>query len=350
MADRVVTVALLGGDSSLERELAAVSASVGLALVPGSALDRADAILVADGPDGAALDVVRSERTLRPGRPALIVGDGPGLSAAAAMASGARGVVTRPLEPVSLRAALEAAGCFDTAVLPPRTRLGGPIVLLGAAGGVGTTTCAVAIAAARSSAVLDLDLAAGDAAAVAGAEVRIVDAMLALALAPSVEAGELDAQLAEGPACRVLPAPSLPEHADLIGEADVGRLLDAGIAAGRELVVDGGQRIGVETVPALERAAAVAIVSTVDRRGLAGVRRVVSLLGRLGLAERRPVGLVGTRVRRGGHGAMESDVGLPVWATVDEHRDVARARERHVPPPARPFARLVAALEEVCPR
>ena len=299
---------------------------------------------------GAALDLVRSERTLRPGRPALIVGDGGGLTAAAAMASGARGLVARPLAPASLRAALEAAGCFDTAVFRPRTRAGGPIVLLGAAGGVGTTTCAVAIAAARSSALLDLDLAAGDAADVAAAEVRIADAMLALALAPAVEAAELAAQLADGPACQVLPAPSFPEHADLIGEGDVGRLLDAGAAAGRELVVDGGQRIGVETVPALERGAAVAIVSTLDRRGLAGVRRMVSLLGRLGFLQCWPVGLVGTRVRRGGAAKVDDEVGVPLWAAVDEHRDVARARERRVPPPPRPFARLVAAIDEVCPR
>src|SRR3954447_16559614 len=109
MADRVVTVALLGGDPLLERELVAATASAGLALVPGSALDRADAILVADGPGGAALDLVRSERTLRPGRPPLVGSEGGALSAAAARARGARGLVTRPLEPASLRAALEAA-------------------------------------------------------------------------------------------------------------------------------------------------------------------------------------------------------------------------------------------------
>src|SRR3954471_5912868 len=179
MTERVVTIALLGGDALLERELAAAAGSAGLALVPASAVDRADAVIVADGAGGAALDLVRSERMLRPGRPSLIVGDGGALTAAAAMASGARGLVARPVEAASLRAALEAAGCFDTAVLAPAaTQLGRPIVLLGAAGGVGTTTCAVAIATARSTAVLDLDLAAGDAADVAAADVRIADAML----------------------------------------------------------------------------------------------------------------------------------------------------------------------------
>src|SRR4051812_43268049 len=111
MAERLVQVALVGGDSGLERELASAAAAAGLALLPASALDRADALLVADSSTGAALDVVRGERAIRPDRPALIVTDGGALTATAAMSSGARGLVARPIDGVSLRAALAAAGC-----------------------------------------------------------------------------------------------------------------------------------------------------------------------------------------------------------------------------------------------
>src|SRR5690349_8388793 len=98
MAERLLQLALLGGDAVLERELSNAVAGAGLALLPASALDRADVLVVADGSAGAALDVVRSERAGRPDRPALIVTDGGSLSAIDAMASGARGLVSRPIE------------------------------------------------------------------------------------------------------------------------------------------------------------------------------------------------------------------------------------------------------------
>src|SRR5262249_18224052 len=204
MADRLLQVGLVGGDGALERELSAAAADAGLGVVPASALDRADVLLVADGARGAALDVVRTERALRPQRPALVVGDGGELTATVAMASGARGIASRPLDAPSLRAALAAAGRFAGAAAAAPPRAARPIVLLGAVGGAGTTTCAVALAIARSGALLDLDLAAGDAAAVAAAEVRAPDALLALAFAPALGADELADQLAIGPACRVL--------------------------------------------------------------------------------------------------------------------------------------------------
>ena len=44
------------------------------------------------------------------------------------------------------------------------------------------------------------------------------------------------------------------------------------------------------------------------------------------------------------------EMGLPIWATVREDAAVSRARERGLPPPARPFAGLLAAIEEVVHR
>ena len=135
----------------------------------------------------------------------------------------------------SLRAALEAAGCFDTRVLASRpTRLGGPIV-----------------AARRRRRLRHHDLRRGD----RGGDGRAVAARprprgrrrrgrrgggragrrrhaRAGARTRASTRRELAAQLAEGPACRVLPAPALPEQADLIDEGGVAQVLDAGAAAG----------------------------------------------------------------------------------------------------------------------
>jgi hypothetical protein len=182
---------------------------------------------------------------------------------------------------------------------------------------------------------------------VAATEVRVPDALIGLAAAPGVGPAELLGQLAGRGACRVLPAPSLPEHADLVAEADVGRILDACAAAGLEAIVDAGQRIGVETVPALERARAIALVASADRRGAVGARRLALLLGRLGLAD-RPLGVIAARVPRGGSGnPLAGEIGLPLWAEVREQRAVARARNAGKPPPASAFAGLAVAVGEV---
>src|SRR5205814_1294239 len=85
--------------------------------------------------------------------------------------------------------------------------------------------------------------------------------------------GLVEPQLASGPCCRVLPAPALPEEADLVDETGVARVL-AALPPDTNVVVDGGQRIGVETVPALERASAIVVVATPDARGLDGADRL----------------------------------------------------------------------------
>ena len=163
----------------------------------------------------------------------------------------------------------------------------GHIALLGAGGGMGTTTCAVALAAALERVfVLDLALATGDAADVAAAHVAVPDALLRLACGPVATPAELTAALAHADACDVLPAPALPEHADLIDERGIARVLDLAVASGLRAIVDCGARVGVETVPVLERASTVAIVASADARGARGARRTALLLARLGLSGR----------------------------------------------------------------
>jgi hypothetical protein len=351
MADGIVMLALIGGDERLERELAEISSQLGeVAVLPEASADRADALLVADGARGAALDRVRAELVARPGRRILLVGAPGAIDPAEAMACGARALLEYPLSAGRVRAALAASGCFDEPALRAVEGGIGPIVLLGATGGCGVTTCAVALAAGLpTGALIDLDLASGDAAAVAAAPVEAHDALLALAHAPGVGSHELRAQLAAGPTTRVLPAPWLPEQADLVDEGGVAQVLDAVRRAGIVAVVDAGSRVGIETVPALERASAIAIVCPVGANGRRGVARMAGLLLRLGFAD-RPVGIVACRVwphRRADLRALAGASELARWATVWESPSIARAARAGAPPPAGPYAALVEALAGV---
>jgi Flp pilus assembly CpaE family ATPase len=351
VADGIVSLALIGGDDRLERELVELAFELGgIAILPEAAADRADALLVADGQRGAALDRIRGELAARPARRVLLLAAPGAIDLAEAMASGARALLEHPLSAGRLRAALAASGCLDEPSVPVIAEGRAPIVLLGATGGCGVTTCAVAVATALvQGVVIDLDLASGDAAAVAAAQVESSDALLSLAYAPGIDAGDLRAQLAEGPSTRVLPAPLLPEQADLIDEGGVAQLLDAVRRAGIAAVVDAGSRVGVETLSALGRASAIAIVAPPGANGRRGVARVSGLLFRLGLAD-RPVGVVASRVlphRRADTRELIAASGLPLWATIAESASVSRAARAGVPPPMGPFARLAAALAEV---
>ena len=123
---------------------------------------------------------------------------------------------------------------------------------------MGTTTCAVALAAGIERAfVLDLALATGDAAEVAAARVLDPGCAAAARLRPRVgarRAGGRPRRRARAAACCRRPA--LPEQADLIDEHGIARVLDLARAGGLRAIADCGSRLGVETIPALERARA----------------------------------------------------------------------------------------------
>jgi Flp pilus assembly CpaE family ATPase len=338
----IVRLALLGGDAALAEELRAALAELpGIVLLAPAHSADADMLLAADSSHAAAGDLVRGERSRRAGaRVLLIAAAGSAAAAQQALDCGAVGTVERPLDAAALRQALAAAGGFDG----PMTRGGGEeghIALLGAGGGMGTTTCAVALArACEHSFLLDLSLATGDAAEVAAARVAIPDALLRIACGPVTTPAELAAGLAEGDGCRVLPAPSLPEHADLIDERGIARVLDLAHASGLRAVVDCGSRLGVETIPVLERSRLVAIVASADARGLRGARRASLLIARLGLGG-RAVGLVVTDAGSArSAAALAARAGLPLLAAVRADSRVPRARERGLPPPGGTFAAL----------
>jgi MinD-like ATPase involved in chromosome partitioning or flagellar assembly len=339
----IVRLALLGGDTALDRELRQALAGLPeIALLAPAHCADADMLLAADSSLAAAGDLVRSERSRRAdARILLVAAAGAESAARQALDCGAVGVVERPLDAPGLRSSLAAAGCFDGL---PATRITGEeghVAVLGAGGGMGTTTCAVALATAHERAfVLDLALADGDAADVAAARVAVPDALLRIACGPVATPAELAAGLAHGDGCSVLPAPALPEHADLIDERGVARVLDLAVASGLRAIVDCGARIGVETIPVLERASLIVVVASADARGARGARRVSLLIVRLGLSACFS-GIVATGCRSPrAASSLASEAGLPLLATVRTDTGVPRARERGLPPPATAFASL----------
>ena len=323
MADGVVALAVIGGDERLERELVELASGLGdVAILPEAAADRADALLIADGQRGAALDRVRIELGARPGRRVLLIGAVGSIDPAEAMACGARAVLEYPLTAGRLREAIAASGCLDETPAPIIEVGSGPIVLLGATGGCGVTTCAAAIAAAMAhGALLDLDLAAGDAAAVARcrdrgrrcpARTRSRAGHRRPRPAGPARRGAIDACPARAGPCPSRPISSTREASR--------RCSTRSRARGCVAVVDAGSRVGVETLPALERASAIVIVSPpgvarASRRRL----RLGGLLFRLGVAD-RPVGIVASRVwphrQRSAARELAELSGLPLWAVV----------------------------------
>lgn len=341
----IVRLALLGGDAALADEVrGALAGMPELALLAPAHSADADVLLAADSSQAAAGDLVRGERSRRPGARVLLVASAGAESVARqALDCGAVGVVERPIDTPALRLALAAAGCFDARSPQPAHQDEGHIALLGAGGGMGTTTCAVALAVTHArSFVLDLALATGDAADVAAAQVAVPDALLRIACGPVAAPAELAAGLANGPGCRVLPAPALPEQGDLIDERGVARILDLAVASDLRAIVDCGARIGVETIPVLERASLVVIVASTDARGARGARRLALLMARLGLSARL-AGVVATQSRspRAAQ-ALALQAGLTLFGTVKTDARVPRARERGELPPAAAFAGLAA--------
>ena len=345
MSDRGATLALEGGDAALAQELATAAERAGCTVLPASSHGRATVLLVAGDGQASALDRVRAATRLAPGRPVAVVAEGNLPTPLEAMAAGARWVLTRPLATPDLAAAIAALGAADESG-PPRVASARVLVLLGASGGCGTTTCAAALAAGLDAVLVDLDLALGDAAEVAGIAAPHREALVELACAPAAGGGSLGLGASPRGAGRVLAAPARPEHADLVDERGAARVLDALEAECPVLVVDAGSRVGVETIPALERATAIVIVAPSGLRGTRGAARQASLLARLGLGA-TPIGLVvtGTRDRRAA-ACVADETGVPLWAVVGADRAIPRAGDRGVAPPPKAFAATLARVAE----
>ena len=118
-------------------------------------------------------------------------------------------------------------------------------------------------------------------------------------------------------------------------------------ATGSAAVVDAGSRVGVETIPALERAGAIALVASADDRGARGAARFAGLIDRLGLGE-VPCGVIAARCGRDQRlaRALAAGAALPLWGVVPARRAIGHAAAQGAAPPAGPFARAAAGVRE----
>jgi Flp pilus assembly CpaE family ATPase len=334
-----IGVVLAHDDTRVREEIAKTLETVPDLFVAGTSPDAvAFADVVVAG--GASLDALRAEP---PPRPVVVLADGDAIRAArAALAAGASEILRWPDERDRLAFAIRAAA--HTARPEPARRAAGRVVaVMGARGGVGTSTLAAALASAfvarkRDAIVLDLDpVGAGQGTFHAGEPERVLgDLGTALDdLTPDALRQAL-APHASGALCAYGrpfgPAP---------GPAAARGLVRAARAAAAITVADLGRAASDADLVVAAEAGARLVLVTAD---VAAVRGARALLDRLGVA----ADVVLRRTR--GATVMARDVAValdahPV-ATIDEDRRVARASAlgRVVVP--RSVRRLARALED----
>jgi pilus assembly protein CpaE len=214
----------------------------------------------------------------------------------AALRAGVREVVTLPFTVEDIAGAVQGAGSWSRSVRDrvhrhigeERPAGGGMITLVGAKGGVGTTTLAVhlALAAARASSessvcLVDLDLQAGD--------VRsVLDISAARGLTDLLEvADEISGrQLEDGlylhaSRLRILLPPEHGEDAEDIGTRAARQVLGAIRTHFDIVIVDAGTLLTDATAVATEMADRVLIVTTPDVPALRAANRLLGLWTRL---------------------------------------------------------------------
>jgi pilus assembly protein CpaE len=237
------------------------------------------------------------------------------------------------------------------------------LALMSAKGGAGSTFLATSLAAAlaargRRTAVLDLDLAHGDAA------VFLSDQPGATTLSDlAAQHARLDGALLEsallacGPELRLLPAPQRLEGAMAIRSESVARIVELAAARFDAVVLDLGRGPDAATLPALDLASSMQVVAPPTLAGLHGARRLLALLRELDVARGRtrlvvnrvgqPGELTATDLRRA-LGFEEAREIADSPATVASATDHGVPIGRHAP--RDPVARALAAwAEELSP-
>lgn len=315
---------------------------------------------------GADWPELGSALASQPGTAALLLTPDPSPDTLlAAMRAGVREVVPMPCTPGDLGQALARqlervrAGTRAASPRPPVPVL----ALMSAQGGAGSTFLATSLAAAlaargRRTAVLDLDLAHGDAA------VFLSDQPGATTLADlAAQHARLDGALLESalltcaPGLFLLPAPQRLEGALAIRAESVARIVELACARFEAVVLDLGRGPDAATLPALDLAGSMHVVAPPSLAGLHGARRLLALLRDLDVARHR------TRlvVNRVGQPGEVSAADLRRSLGFDEAREiadspaaVASATDHGVAigqhAPRDPVARALAAwAEEICP-
>jgi pilus assembly protein CpaE len=267
-----------------------------LARLAGESLDELPEVVLVHERIGPvpALELIREVSLRFPAVGVVLVtaDASPGLFAAA-MDSGARGLVAMPLSYEELANRLQAAAQWSVGV---RRHLGqggdvftGPggtiLTVTGAKGGVGTTVVAIQLALAaqasgRSVALLDMDLQAGDIASYLDVQFRrsIVDLAAITDISPRVLS---DAVYSHGSGLALLLAPGEGERGEEVSDRAVRQIVSALRSRYEVVVIDCGTQLTGANAAAVEMADTALLVTTPDVIAVRAAKRIVRLWDRL---------------------------------------------------------------------
>ena len=225
-------------------------------------------------------------------------------SVVAAMDAGARTVLALPLSLEEISNRLLPVLAWSRAVRSEASsreeitarRQGTITAVVGAKGGVGTSTVALMAAAQLAqgarTCLVDLDVRSGDLAAMTGISVRrsITDLADIAAEVSAREISEVMYPLPGGIA--LLPAPEQGETGEMLTESATRQILTMLRYQFDHVVLDCGNRLDDILAMGLDSADRALIVTTPDAPALRSVRRLSDALDRLDIARGRPFGLV----------------------------------------------------------
>ena len=225
-------------------------------------------------------------------------------SVVAAMDAGARTVLALPLSLEEVSNRLLPVLAWSRAVRSEASsreeitarRQGTITAVVGAKGGVGTSTVALMAAAQLAqgarTCLVDLDVRGGDLAAMTGISVRRSIADLA-DIAAEVSAREISEVMYPLPGgIALLPAPEQGETGETLTESATRQILTMLRYQFDHVVLDCGNRLDDILAMGLDSADRALIVATPDAPALRSVRRLNDALDRLDIARGRPFGLV----------------------------------------------------------
>lgn len=229
----------------------------------------------------------------------------------AAMDYGARGLIALPLGYEELAVRVHAVAQWSVGVRRHLgaggdvfTGVGGTVVTVsGAKGGVGATLTAIQLALAaqasgRSTALLDLDLQAGDIASFLDVQFRrsVVDLAAITDITPRVLA---DAVFPHDTGVALLLAPGEGERGEEVTDRAARQIVGALRSRYEVVVVDCGAQIGGAGAAAVEMADTALLVTTPDVVAVRGAKRTVRMWDRLQIRKAEETMVVVNRHTRG---------------------------------------------------
>ncbi|MFJ5261157.1 CpaE family protein [Streptomyces sp. NPDC088387] len=259
-----------------------------------------------------ALELVREVALRFPAVGVILVTSdaGPGLFAAA-MDSGARGLVALPLSYEELANRVQAVAQWSVGVrrhlghgADVFTGVGGTVVTVsGAKGGVGTTLTAVQLALAsqasgRPTALVDMDLQAGDIASFLDVQFRrsVADLAAITDISPRVLA---DAVFRHDTGTALLLAPGEGERGEEVTDRSARQIVSALRSRYETVVIDCGSQLSGAGAAAVEMADMALLVTTPDVVSVRGAKRMVRLWDRLQIRKAEETTVVVNRHTRG---------------------------------------------------